>query len=897
MGYPGEPGAPGMNGLDGLNGLDGAPGAPGADGLGYDWKVTEPSDSADFDSSTMYLFSDVGFGAYAVGNYVRYYVNPDEDPLGWVEGEIEGISPTALLLSVKSWSPEAEGMEGQPGGTWTIAPYMTLIGRPGADGAGYDVTVDANASYTEIQKLLASDPSSSESFGNAVSISGDGKTMVVGASYEDTAPNDNNGAVYVFTRSGASWVEQAKLLASDAEYDENFGWSVDISEDGNTIIVGSLNTALASGSAYIFTRSGTTWSKQAKLLASDATIYENFGSSVSISGNGNTVVVGASNEDTAPDSDNGAAYIFTRLGSTWTEQSKLLASDIASYDYFGNSVAISADGSTVFVQASSESTAPNVYHGAVYVFTNSGSSWTEQSKLLASDTTDYQAFGNSISASQEGNTVVIGSMFKTTTPNDVNGAVYVFTRSGTTWTEQSKLLASDAESYQGFGTSVSISADGNTIVVGAAGESTDPNSSNGAVYIFTRSGTAWTEQAKLLSSNPNNYDFLGTSVSISSGGTTIVVSALEGPRDVPISGSGSAYVFNLQLTWNPAEFSIGAYLDNSYVKALSTSSPSTYAEGILNTLESVNYSILVESASGSFALDAPNTVSLSITGVPGITGANGADGTNGVDGTDGAGYDYVMPENYGGPGIELEPLYTTVNLVANAGSGAFGAYAVGNYVRYYPNPEADPTAWVEGEITSRTTDSYEYLTILIDNWSPTAPGIYGASFDATIRPYMTLIGKKGDQGGYGASASYFNTIDIGPFSPGSGVWNSFLSLDSIDWEDGIVLSNGYEITMQNDGKYNIAFSAQVRQTQSSGTVNIYLAKNGSRVPNSNTKVSMSSSSSFVVAAWNFFVDAAAGDTFAIAISGDSSHTILEAEPESTLLPATPSVILTVNQVG
>ena len=167
MGYPGEPGVPGLdgvngvNGLDGLNGLDGAPGAPGApgaDGLGYDWKVTEPSDSADFDSSTMYLFSDVGFGAYAVGNYVRYYVNPDEDPLGWVEGEIEGISPTALLLSVKSWSPEAEGMEGQPGGTWTIAPYMTLIGRPGADGAGYDYVLPEGFGGPGMSEDLANNP-------------------------------------------------------------------------------------------------------------------------------------------------------------------------------------------------------------------------------------------------------------------------------------------------------------------------------------------------------------------------------------------------------------------------------------------------------------------------------------------------------------------------------------------------------------------------------------------------------------------------------------------------------------------------------------------------------------------------------------------------------------------
>jgi hypothetical protein len=111
-------------------------------------------------------------------------------------------------------------------------------------------------------------------------------------------------------------------------------------------------------------------------------------------------------------------------------------------------------------------------------------------------------------------------------------------------------------------------------------------------------------------------------------------------------------------------------------------------------------------------------------------------GEAGTDGTDGAGYDYVMPENFGGPGIELDPFNTSINI-----NGPFGAYSVGSYVRYYPNPDVDPTAWVEGLITSKTGD--EYLTISIDLWSETAPGIAGANFDATIRPYMTVTGKSG----------------------------------------------------------------------------------------------------------------------------------------------------------
>jgi microcystin-dependent protein len=648
----------------------------------------------------------------------------------------------------------------------------------GTDGLGYDVTVDANASYTEIQKLLASDPENFSKFGNAVSISGDGKTMVVSAPTEDTSPNSDNGAVYVFTRSGTSWVEQAKLIASDANSMRLFGTSISISEDGNTIVVGTPRldpffNVYDGGVAYIFTRSGTTWTEQAKLIANDMTVYDYFGQSVSISGNGNTVIVGAYSKNANMFSQStGAAYIFTRSGSTWTEQEKLVASDPAWYDYFGKAVAISADGSTAFAQAANEDTSPNNDNGAVYVFTNSGTSWTEQAKLLASDAASYENFGNSISASEEGNTVVIGSSFKTTTPNDQNGAVYVFTRSGSTWNEEAKLIASDTESYEAFGSSVSISADGDTIVVGAEAENTAPSYGNGAAYIFTRSSSTWTQQAKLLATNLDSSDTFGRSVSISADKSTVIVGSVFGePND-----TGSIYVFNLNLTWDPAVFSIGAYLGNSYVKAIS--SPSTYAEGILNTSEFESYSILVESASGSFDLDALNTVSLSIAGVPGITGANGADGTNGADGADGAGYDYVMPENFGGPGIELEPAGTSITLNTYVGSGDFGAYVVGNYVRYYPNPEADPAAWVEGEITSRTTEFYEGLTILIYNWSPQAPGIIGASFDATIRPYMTIVAKDGAGYSYEPIPGSSYSVDLSIVTPGTPGFPTILALGS-----------------------------------------------------------------------------------------------------------------------
>lgn len=204
-----------------------------------------------------------------------------------------------------------------------------------------------------------------------------------------------------------------------------------------------------------------------KLLASDAATNDVFGYSVAISGD--TAVIGAYLEDTAPNSDNGAVYVFVRTGTTWTEQAKLLASDAFTSDFFGISVAISGD--TAVIGAYSEDTAPNTDNGAAYVFVRSGTTWTQQAKLLASDAASFNAFGNSVAIS--GDTAVIGAPIKSTAPNSLNGAAYVFSRTGTTWTEVSKLTDSARADGDLFGRSVAISGD--KIVVGA--DSSDASTS------------------------------------------------------------------------------------------------------------------------------------------------------------------------------------------------------------------------------------------------------------------------------------------------------------------------------------------------------------------------------------------------------------------------------------
>ena len=401
--------------------------------------------------------------------------------------------------------------------------------------------------YFQQQKLTASDIASNDSFGFSVAISSDGNTAIIGAQAEDTSPYSNNGAAYVFTRSGSVWTEQQKLTASDIASNALFGSSVAISSDGNTVIIGAQSQFEApytfNGAAYVFTRSGSTWTEQQKLLASDISTNGNFGRSVALSSDGNTAIVGADNiTSISPYSDNSAAYVFTRSGSTWTEQQRLSSSDFVSGDSFGFSVALSADGNTALIGARYESTAPYTANGAAYVFTRSGTTWTEQQKLLPSDLANVQGFGWSVDLSSDGNTAIIGAPSSDTSPYTNNGLCYVFTRSGTTWTEQQKLTANDIASDDYFGWSVSISADGTTIVIGAYLEDSSPYSNNGAAYVFTQANLNWSQQQKLLAKDIASNDVFGESVAISSDGNNIVIGA-RGEDTSPYSNNGAAYIF------------------------------------------------------------------------------------------------------------------------------------------------------------------------------------------------------------------------------------------------------------------------------------------------------------------------------------------------------------------
>ena len=377
---------------------------------------------------------------------------------------------------------------------------------------------------TEEAKLTASDAADGDVFGYSVALSGD--TAVVGAWNDDHAGGESAGSAYVFTRSGTTWSEQQKLTASDPAAGEWFGISVALS--GDTVVVGASQdhgSAPFAGAAYVFVRSGTSWTEQQKLTASDAAAGDGFGISVALSGD--TAVVGADHDDFADGHTQGSAYVFVRSGVSWGEQQKLTASDAASIDSFGQSVAISGD--TAVIGAQLDDFARGDAQGSAYVFTRSGTTWSEQQKLTASDATDGAWFGYSVGTS--GDTVVIGAPYEDNSGGTTAGSAYVFVRQGTSWSEQQKLTASDASSDDVFGTSVSLSGD--TVIVGAPTDDNGGGPNGGSAYLFVRSGTVWTEEAKLIASDAEVGAWFGRSV------------AASGERVLVGGYAETAYVFRL----------------------------------------------------------------------------------------------------------------------------------------------------------------------------------------------------------------------------------------------------------------------------------------------------------------------------------------------------------------
>jgi len=454
--------------------------------------------------------------------------------------------------------------------------------------------------------LKAGNTEEEDYFGDSVAVSGD--TVVVGSRGEDSSAigidgdsTDNgqidSGAVFVFVRSADGWTQQAYLKASNTDDGDWFGSSVAVS--GDTIVVGAPfedsnsteidtgqddNSFNNSGAAYVFVRDNGNWAQQAYLKPSNNSNAVQFGLSVAVSGG--TAVVGAWRANASLDetrgfiSRSGAAYVFERTDTTWSEQAILIASNADTNDRFG--IAVAVDDDMILVGAPGEdSDAEGVNgvqdnnsaeeSGAAYVFVRQAGMWLQQSYLKASNTGADDEFGSSVAVS--GNTILIGAYAEASNATGIDGdqadnsaersgAAYIFVQSEGNWTQQAYVKASNTGRADFFGFSVGISDD--TAVVGAFFEDsaatgidgeqdTDSaaSSASGAAYIFVRDGEFWHQRAYVKASNTQNNDRFGDAVAVA-GNTVIIGGWLEDSSATGVGGdqldntsddSGAVYVF------------------------------------------------------------------------------------------------------------------------------------------------------------------------------------------------------------------------------------------------------------------------------------------------------------------------------------------------------------------
>jgi hypothetical protein len=493
--------------------------------------------------------------------------------------------------------------------------------------------------------------------------------------------------------------QQAYLKASNAEYADHFGWSVAVF--GDTVVVGakderstatgingnqSIDVVHGSGAAYVFVRSGTTWTQQAYLKASNSLPSHQFGRSVAVWGD--TVVVGALGDRSAATGVNGnqsdfaagfsgAAYVFVRDGTTWSQQAYLKASNTGVNDLFGVAVAIAGD--TVVVGAYGEDSAATGVNGdqasnaasnsgAAYVFVRSGTTWTQQAYLKASNTEVDDLFGSAVAV--WGDTVVVGAESEDSAAIGVNGnqnsnaihdsgAAYVFVRNGATWAQQAYLKPANTNWADAFGTAVAIWGD--TVVVGVPkedrtatgvnnGPSGDTAYTSGAAFVYVRNGTSWAQQAYLKASNTGAGDQFGRSVAI--WGDRVVVGAFgEDSDSTGVDGdqlnngstnAGAAYLFARSgTTWT----------QRAYLKASSTQ---PIPPNVFFVNDQFGWSVAVF---GDTVLVGASDEASAATGINGDPTDNSAPGA-------GAAYVFTMPHSV---------VYCTAGISANGCAPSIGS--------------------------------------------------------------------------------------------------------------------------------------------------------------------------------------------------------------------------------
>jgi hypothetical protein len=613
-----------------------------------------------------------------------------------------------------------------------ISGDRIVVGAPGFDqdspakgnsGAAY-VFKKSGSTWQFSSILLPSENAYFYRFGLSVAIAGD--TALVGAPGDPTATGADGaldiGRAWVFAEDEVgAWSEQAKLVDPAGVDGDLLGWSVAL--DGDTALVGARGVDAQAGAAYVFSRSGTSWSSGTKLTASDRSSGDHFGEVVAL--DGGTALVGAPEDDNAAGSNAGSAYVFTGSSSSWAERTKLGPTGGSADDAAGQAVALAAGDAVVGVPGEDLPDAQNT--GAALVMHGSATTWNQQGALTGSGLSAADQIGASVARS--GDTVVVGVPGDDSSVGKDAGAAFVFVRSGSVWVQQAKLLPADLVGSRLFGTSVAISGD--VVIVGSPDNAPAPTGTPGAAYVFRRSGSSWSQQAKLSPSDGQAYDCFGISVAFD--GTTAAVGARG--DDTPAGFNvGSAYTFEHSGEW-----------------------PGTWAENKLVPDDGAAYDLFGQS--------------VAVSGNTAIVGAFRDDTTGGED----AGSAYVFVR-----GDSTWSMQQKLTESAGVAGDQFGiSVAVNGDTALVGSPH-------ETSVYPADNGSAHLFTRSGTSWSAPTPlaADDGAPFDrfgsaVTLSDGLAVVGAEGDSDATGGSRGSAYVFSNGP----SG-WTLHTKVEAADGEPG-----------------------------------------------------------------------------------------------------------------
>ena len=407
---------------------------------------------------------------------------------------------------------------------------MVLLGCLFAHGAAAQTVPEQAQRVLREHRLFPKDPMAGSRFGYSAGISGN--TMVIGAFVADGA-TPGSGAAYVFERKNDHWVQSAKIFANDGAEGDGFGSSAAI--DGDTIIVGSpfstVGTMPGAGVAYIFHREKNAWVQQAKLEPPVPAFFGGFGDDLGVSISGDTAAV-ADGAAFQPPSTFGAISIFARKGSRWTQSARVR---VANEPSFATSVSLNRD--TLVVGALNGNAPGAEFAGAAYVFQRKQNRWVQQARLTASDASPSGGLG--FSAAVSGDLIAIGAI-NAQVNGHTPGAIYVFGRDNDNWKQQAKLAASDGMDFDLLGFRVAIS--GSTVLGGAENRSLHGDVAVGAAYVFQPHDGTWMQTAELAATDGTESALFGCSTAVD--GNSLVVGA-GGQTTKVGQGAGEAYTYQL----------------------------------------------------------------------------------------------------------------------------------------------------------------------------------------------------------------------------------------------------------------------------------------------------------------------------------------------------------------